>query len=150
EIRDGLREHFAPYWRAPNGSSGLSRMLYVGTKVWLADDILFKADKMTMAHGLELRGPVLDHKPGEFSTRLPSEFKLRGSSSKVLLREAMQDILPRPILSRSKKGFPVPTEQWLRGPLRGYVRDTLLSRESACREYFRAEAVETLLRENES
>ena len=67
----------------------------------------------------------------------------------LTLREAMQGILPQPILSRSKKGFPVPTEQWLRGPLRDYVRDTLLCRESACREYFSAEAVETLLRENE-
>ena len=150
KIQNGLREHFAPYWHAADGSPDLSRMLYVDSKVWLADDILLKADKMTMAHGLELRVPFLDHKLVEFTTRLPPEFKLRGRTGKVLLREAMRGILPQPILSRPKKGFPVPTEQWLRGPLKGYVRDTLLSRDSACREYFDLEAIETLLRENES
>ena len=149
-MRDGLREHFAPYWSAANGSSALSRMLYVDTKVWLADDILLKADKMTMAHGLELRVPFLDHKLVEFTAGLPPEFKLRGRWGKVLLREAMSGILPQTILSRAKKGFPVPTEQWLRGPLKGYVRDTLLSADSACREYFNAGTIERLLRENES
>jgi asparagine synthase (glutamine-hydrolysing) len=124
-------------------------MLYLDTKVWLPDDILLKADKMTMAHALELRVPFLDHKLVEFAASLPSQFKLHGRSGKFLLREAMRGTLPEPILTRAKKGFPVPTEQWLRGPLRGHVRETLLSADSACRQYLDAEAVEKLLQENE-
>jgi asparagine synthase (glutamine-hydrolysing) len=110
-------------------------MLYIDTKVWLPDDILLKADKMTMAHALELRVPFLDHKLVEFTAGLPAKFKLRGRWGKVLLREAMRGVLPEPILHRAKKGFPVPTEQWLRGPLKGYVRETVLAANSACRQY---------------
>jgi asparagine synthase (glutamine-hydrolysing) len=147
---DALSGHFAPYWSVANGTSALNRMLYVDAKVWLPDDILLKADKMTMAHALELRVPFLDHKLVEFTASLPPQFKLRGRRSKLLLREAMRGVLPEPILSRSKKGFPVPTEQWLRGPLKGYVRETLLASDSASRQCFDPEAMETLLQEHEN
>jgi asparagine synthase (glutamine-hydrolysing) len=139
-----------PYWQARAKSDALTQMLYLDTKVWLPDDILLKADKITMAHALELRVPFLDHHLIEFATRLPVKFKLRGSTGKYLLRKAMQGLLPAPILQRSKKGFPVPTEEWLRGPLKGYVRETLLSTNSACREHFSNGAIAALVDDNES
>ncbi|MBI2821393.1 MAG: asparagine synthase (glutamine-hydrolyzing), partial [Acidobacteria bacterium] len=117
-----------------SGTSLLNLMLHLDTKVWLPDDILLKADKMTMAHGLELRVPFLDHKLVEFAARLPPELKLSGWRGKFLLRQAMRDLLPQQIIARRKKGFPVPTRQWLRIPLSGFVRENLLARDSACRD----------------
>ena len=85
----------------------LNRMLYADAKIWLPDDLLLKADKMTMANSLELRVPFLDHKLVEFAAILPTELKLKGSTGKYLLREAMKNVLPKQIINRSqRKGFP--------------------------------------------
>ena len=144
-----LSENFRELWQVPNSTSALNRMLYVDTKVWLPDDILLKADKMTMANGLELRVPFLDHKLVEFAARLPNRFKIRGRTGKVLLREAMRGVLPEPILQRSKKGFPVPTERWLRGPLKELARETVLSGNSACRQHMDGRVLKRIVREHE-
>lgn len=139
---------FAPYYaNAPQDP--LSRMLYVDQKVWLPDDLLLKADKMTMATALELRVPFLDHKLVEFAARLPNSAKLNGGRGKWLLRQAMSGVLPEPILTRSKKGFPVPTQTWLGTRLREFTREALLARDSACRRYMDAAALESLVREHE-
>src|SRR5262249_27293091 len=116
-----LEEIFQPYFRAARAWTPLDRMTYVDTKVWLPDDILVKADKMTMANALELRVPFLDHKLVEFAAMLPGALKLNGSGGKHLLRQAMKQVLPQPILRRPKRGFPTPTARWLRGPLRDMV-----------------------------
>ena len=110
----------------------LSRMLYADTKSWLPDDLLVKADKMTMASGIELRVPFLDHRLVEFASGLGDRFKLRGRTGKWLLREALRGKLPEAILKRPKRGFPVPFSPWLRGPLHELLRDRLLSAHSAC------------------
>jgi asparagine synthase (glutamine-hydrolysing) len=145
-----LDKQFAPYWKATGGRNSLDRMLYLDTKVWLADDILLKADKMSMAHSLEMRVPFLDHKLVEFAAKLPTKFKLRGGSGKFLLRKAMSGQLPEEIIRRPKKGFPVPIEQWLRGPMKDYTQDTLLSSQSASRQLFNADFIKNLLREHQS
>jgi len=129
--------------------SALNRMLYADAKIWLPDDLLLKADKMTMANGLELRVPFLDHKLVEFAASLPANLKLRGSTGKHLLRETMKDVLPKRIIDRSKKGFPVPTESWLRGDLKNFVHDTLLSSTSACRDYMDYRVIERIVNEHE-
>ena len=145
-----LNDYFRPHWQAPASTSALNRMLYVDTKVWLPDDILLKADKMTMANALELRVPFLDHKLVEFASRLPLRYKLRGRTGKVLLREAMRGVLPEPILKRSKKGFPVPTARWLRGPLKELAPDMLLSGNSACRRHMDGRVLKRIVREHEN
>jgi asparagine synthase (glutamine-hydrolysing) len=144
-----LNSQFHPYWRAFKEAAALDRMLYVDIKAWLPDDILLKADKMTMANALELRVPFLDHKLVEFAAELPARFKLQGRRGKALLRRSMRGVLPDPILHRRKKGFPVPTEQWLRTTMRDYARDTLLATTSACRSHLNAGAIEQILREHE-
>ncbi len=140
---------FAGHFRAAGKTSALNRMLYVDSKVWLADDLLLKADKMTMANSLELRVPFLDHRLVELAAGLPDEAKLRGGRGKMLLREAMRGVLPDAIIDRPKKGFPVPLASWLRGPLRDFLREQLLDRESACCQYLNRAAVTRIVSEHE-
>jgi asparagine synthase (glutamine-hydrolysing) len=120
-------------------------MLYVDTKTWLPDDLLIKADKMTMATSLELRVPFLDHKVLEFAASLPPHFKLRGREGKRVLKHAFRDRVPAAILERKKAGFPVPYGRWLTTSLREFVHDTVLSSRATSRGYFRRDAVAAVL-----
>ena len=127
----------------------LNQMLYADAKIWLPDDLLLKADKMTMANGLELRVPFLDHKLVEFAATLPAHLKLKGRTGKFLLREAMKNVLPKKIIDRSKKGFPVPTGAWLRDDLKDFVHDTLLATDSACSGHMESRVIEKIVSEHE-
>ncbi|HUP25828.1 MAG TPA: asparagine synthase (glutamine-hydrolyzing), partial [Thermoanaerobaculia bacterium] len=135
---------FSDHFRAVAGAPPLEQMLYVDIKTWLPDDLLVKADKMTMANAQELRVPFLDHRLVELAATLPSELKIRGRHGKAVLRDAMSGVVPQPILERSKKGFPVPTGRLLRD-LSGFSREVLLDRSSACRSWFDRKAVEDIL-----
>ena len=134
----------AERYRAADGRSPLARMLYLDTTTWLPDDLLVKADKMTMASSQELRVPFLDHELVELAATLPPDAKVRDGTGKRLLRDAMAGRIPAPILERPKKGFPVPTVPLLRhlGPL---SRDLLLAPGAACRCWFDPEVVGKLL-----
>jgi asparagine synthase (glutamine-hydrolysing) len=131
------------------GETPLDAMLYIDTKTWLPDDLLIKADKMTMANSLELRVPLLDHKVLEFAAALPSRLKVRGFTTKYLAKEALGNRVPRRILDRRKVGFPVPYEAWLRKELRGWVRGILLDRTTTNRGYFDTGGLERLLAASE-
>lgn len=126
----------------------LSKMMYVDTKTWLPDDLLIKADKMTMANSVELRVPLLDHKILEFAASLPGTYKVHGFTTKYIARKALRKLIPREILKRRKAGFPVPYNSWLRRDLRDWLRGILLDRETAARGYFKKTTVEKLLSEN--
>jgi asparagine synthase (glutamine-hydrolysing) len=104
----------------------LDRLLYVDTKTYL-HELLMKQDQMSMAASIESRVPFLDHPLVEFTARLPERLKLRGGTTKYILREAMRDVLPPEILARGKMGFPVPVGSWLRGPYRRVVDELVLS-----------------------
>ena len=123
----------------------LSKMLYVDTKTWLPDDLLVKADKMTMANSIELRVPLLDHKVLEFAASLPANFKVRGLTTKYIAKRTLGGRVPREILKRKKAGFPVPYEMWLKNDLKDWLHAILLDRKTLARGYFRKEAVEGLL-----
>lgn len=127
------------------GLSSLDQMLYVDTKTWLPDDLLIKADKMTMANSLELRVPLLDHQILEFAASLPVSYKLKGLSTKHILKKALSKRLPREILTRKKMGFPVPYAAWLNGDLRPAVAEILLDEQSVSRGYFKKEVLEALI-----
>ena len=132
--------------RSANGV--LEKMLYVDTKTWLPDDLLIKADRMTMANSVELRVPFLDHKVLEFAARLSRNQKIRGWKMKYLLKKALAKHVPDEILHRRKAGFPVPYATWLRNDLSGFVSDTLLDSKSLSRGYFQKAAVENLVKSN--
>jgi asparagine synthase (glutamine-hydrolysing) len=144
-----LDETFGNYFAQVSGASALNRMLYVDTKVWLPEDLLVKADKMTMATAVELRVPFLDHKLVEYIASLPDEAKIQGNLGKWILRQVMGNSIPPSILHRAKKGFPMPAAAWFRSELREFVRDTLLARDAACRNYFSRQAVEELVARQE-
>jgi asparagine synthase (glutamine-hydrolysing) len=97
----------AVHYERTRGLHPLQRMLYYDQKVWLPDDLLVKADKMTMAASLELRVPFLDHKVVEWAWRVPPSLKIQGTTGKVLLRQAFAEVIPTPILARPKEGFTV-------------------------------------------
>lgn len=129
-------------------TSVLNRMLYVDTKTTLPDDLLLKADKMTMANSIELRVPLLDHKILEFAASLPENFKVRGLTTKYIAKAALQSCVPHEILHRKKAGFPVPYENWLRTELKGWTQDVLLDRQTTARGYFKRSSIENLIAEN--
>ena len=110
---------------APAGDD-LGAYLRFDQRYYLPDDILAKVDHMSMAHSIELRPPFLDHRIVEFAASLPASLKVKGSAQKIVLRELMRGKLPHSTLRRKKVGFDFPAHDWLRGPLRPLLLDTLL------------------------
>jgi asparagine synthase (glutamine-hydrolysing) len=127
-----------------NGYGSLSRFLTFDQRYYLADDLLQKVDRMSMAHSLEVRPPYLDHRIIEFAASLPDRFKVSGRRQKVILKRLMRSKLPKSVLHHSKTGLDIPTHDWLRGPLRGFLEEILSP--AAVREngLFRTGAIERL------
>lgn len=128
------------YWEAHPDQSLISRMLYADQKTYLVE-LLMKQDQMSMATSIESRVPFLDHHFTAFAMRVPEALKIRGGEQKYVLKKAVEDLLPREIVYRTKKGFPTPLRQWLRDPstVRWNLRDGFLA------EYIQPEVVEDLL-----
>jgi asparagine synthase (glutamine-hydrolysing) len=118
-----------PLFVPDNASGNLNRFLWTDQLYYLPDDILYKCDRMSMAHSLEVRPPFLDHRIVEFAARLPENFKIRGGKLKYILRELMKDRLPGSVLSRQKEGFDIPAHDWLRTTLRPLLLDVLNERD---------------------
>ena len=110
---------------APAGLGYYNRFLWTDQRTYLQDDILYKCDRMSMAHSLEVRPPFLDHRLVEFAAQLPEDLKIRGSSLKFILRELMRDKLPASVLTRKKEGFDIPAHGWFRGPLKPLLLATI-------------------------
>ncbi len=121
---------------------------FVDIMRYLPDDLCCKVDTASMAHSLECRAPFLDHEVMEFIACVPTHMKLRRLTGKHLLRRTFGDILPPPILKRSKMGFGVPIAEWFRKDLRTYVEDVLLDPATLHRGYFRPETVRQLIGEH--
>ena len=147
-VPHALADVVAPYYERVENRQPLDRMLYLDTKVWLPDDLLMKADKMTMATSVELRVPFLDHVLVEYAASLPVSCKIRGNETKYLLKHAMESRLPKELLYRTKKGFPVPICRWLREKADG-VREVLLDSGSASRDFFEPSFLEQIIRDHE-
>jgi asparagine synthase (glutamine-hydrolysing) len=126
--------------------SRLERYLRIDQSYYLPDDILYKTDRMSMAHSLEVRPPFLDHRIVEFAASLPQNFKIRGGTLKYILRELMKDKLPPAVIRRKKEGFDIPIHDWFRGPLRALLLDTLTDEAVARSGLFRPEKVRSLVR----
>jgi asparagine synthase (glutamine-hydrolysing) len=131
-----------------NAHDDLAPYLWFDQRYFLPDDILNKADRMSMAHSLEVRPPFLDHRIVEFAASLPASLKIRGSRQKVLLKELMRDKLPPSILQRKKVGFDIPAHDWLRGCLRSLMMDVLLDSSSDHEALFRRQVIETYVRQH--
>jgi asparagine synthase (glutamine-hydrolysing) len=132
-----------------DGGDLIARELAVDVASYLPDDLLVKTDIATMAHSMEARCPFLDQEVVALAAALPSNYKLRGTRTKWILRRALRGLLPDEILARPKQGFGAPIDQWLRRELRPLTHDLLLSRPGIERGYFRPEVVRRLLDEHE-
>jgi asparagine synthase (glutamine-hydrolysing) len=124
----------------------LDRMLSTDTLTYLPEELLVKVDRMTMAHSLEGRSPLLDHELMEFVARLPSSFKLRNGQMKYIFRDAARELVPDGFFDRPKMGFSVPLKKWFRGDLSGFVRERILGGPLRDVYIFDMTAVELILR----
>jgi asparagine synthase (glutamine-hydrolysing) len=134
----------------PQQMGGLNRYLWIDQKFYLADDILYKCDRMSMAHSLELRPPFLDSRVVEFAATLPEDLKMRGANLKYLVKQLMKDRLPKALLTRKKEGFDIPAHAWFRGPLAEFLRDSLHEKQLSQQGLFRSKAVHDMLQEHQS
>ena len=127
------------------GRTPLSQALHANFTSYLADDLLVKTDRCTMANSLEARSPFLDRELVEYAAGLPDDLKLRGRRTKSILRDAFPDLVPPAIDRRGKMGFGVPLDTWFRGELRDYMRDLLLARDARYRDMLSGAFVEGLV-----
>jgi len=139
------REEYVDAWRATEGADPLDRVLDLNMRTYLLDDLLVKVDRMSMAHGLEVRSPFLDADLAAYAIGLPPSLKLRGASLKRVLKHALRDDLPAELLRRRKRGFGVPIDRWFREDLRSYVDDMLGSAQARVRAHVRGDALDSLI-----
>jgi len=124
---------------------GVSQMTYVDTRLSLPDDFLLYGDKMSMAHSLEARVPMLDLELVAFAESLPSDLRLKGRTHKYLYRKAVAGLLPADVLARPKMGFETPIDAWLRQDLESYARELLFAPDSLSAAHFDVKYLERLL-----
>ncbi len=122
--------------------------LLADTMTYLPNDLLVKVDIASMAVSLEARSPFLDHHVIEFAASLPENFKLRGLTTKYLLKRVLKRLLPAENLKRSKMGFGVPIGHWFRGQMQSFLCETLLSEKALSRGLFRPDVVRRLITEH--
>jgi asparagine synthase (glutamine-hydrolysing) len=127
------------------GAEQLARLQDVDLGVYLADDLLVKTDRASMAHSLEVRVPFLDTLVADFALALPSRLNVRGLAKKRLLRRAVEPLLPREVVHGRKRGFSIPAAAWLRGELEPFARDVLSPEQVRRQGFFRPEAVTRIL-----
>jgi asparagine synthase (glutamine-hydrolysing) len=142
------REPFASFFKRSRRFSGINQDLYLDFKTYLADDIMVKVDRMTMAASLEGRAPLLDYKLAEFAFSLPPDWKVRRGTGKWFFKKAMEGILDRRILYRQKQGFSIPIKNWLKDELRELMLDTLSEEKIKALGFFNYPYVQTLVREH--
>jgi asparagine synthase (glutamine-hydrolysing) len=136
-------------WKRTKGRDPISAASLTDLVTYLPCDLMTKVDIASMAHGLEVRAPFLDHRLVEFAATLPAHLKYRKRRGKYLLQRAFGNLLPREVWQRPKMGFGVPLDHWFRHELKPLLRDNLLGGQCVQR-WFRREAVENLVNEHEA
>ena len=132
----------------PQSDDKINQQMYVDVKTYLVDNILVKVDRMSMATSLEARVPFLDHRVAEFAATVPGNKKLQGKKSKLILKQSMEELLPKEILYRGKEGFSIPIKNWIKEDLKPMMMD-ILSADKIKREgFFNVDFVEKLKREH--
>jgi asparagine synthase (glutamine-hydrolysing) len=134
-----------PWFARANGSGIVDAALLTDIMTYLPNDLLVKVDIASMAVSLEARSPFLDHHVIEFAASLPEKFKLRGLTTKYLLKRVLQKLLPAENLERRKMGFGVPIGHWFRGQMQPFLRESLLSEKALGRNLFKPEAIKRMI-----
>jgi asparagine synthase (glutamine-hydrolysing) len=149
-LRSVDRDRFAPIRRARercNSPRRLDREIFVDTRFTMPDSVLMKVDKMSMAHALEVRVPLLDHHLVELAATIPPRLKFPGFRTRAIYRKALRGVLPPRILTRGKQGYSLPLKQWLRQELRDYTI-RLLNGSEVIRAYFDRDGVNWMMAEH--
>lgn len=141
----GAAAQTAVQFMTVSGNSPLRSILYFDQASWLPDNLLERGDRMTMAASIEARMPFMDHELVEFASGLPDRWRVRGGTTKWILRQAMQRLLPAHILARPKVGFRVPVNEWFRTSMKEYLQDHLTGSDSRTRMYYRPEGLAAVL-----
>ena len=142
-------DFLAPWFAHANGAGGIvDASMLADTMTYLPNDLLVKVDIASMAVSLEARSPFLDHHVIEFAAALPENLKLRGRTTKYLLKQVLKKLLPAENLKRAKMGFGVPIGHWFRGEMKEFLRETLLAEQSLRRGYFKPETVTRLVEDH--
>ncbi len=134
-----------PWFARANGSGIVDAALLTDIMTYLPNDLLVKVDIASMAVSLEARSPFLDHHVIEFAASLPERFKLRGLTTKYLLKQMLKKLLPAENLERRKMGFGVPIGKWFRGEMQSFLRESLLSQKALGRGLFKPEFVKQMI-----
>ena len=150
ELKEEGLETVRSFFNRDVARSVMDKFLYLDSKIYLPDDLLTKVDRMSMLHSLEVRVPLLDHKLIELAGSIPFSLKLKGKTTKYILKQAMKDLLPARVLKQRKQGFQIPLRRWFRGELASVARRLLLEKESLTHRFFRIDYVEKLLAEHQS
>ncbi len=145
-LEDSSASVLNPLWIPSARIGSINRFIWADQIYYLPDDILYKSDRMSMAHSLEVRPPFLDHRIVEFAARVPERLKIKGGKLKYLLRSLMKDRLPASVLNRKKEGFDIPAHDWLRTTLKPLLLDVLNEKDVRESGLFSWPAVENLLR----
>ncbi|HEU4593746.1 MAG TPA: asparagine synthase (glutamine-hydrolyzing) [Pyrinomonadaceae bacterium] len=143
-----VRQWLAPWFARANGAGVVDASLLTDTMTYLPNDLLVKVDIASMAVSLEARSPFLDHHVIEFAASLPERLKLRGLTTKYLLKRSLKKLLPSDNLTRKKMGFGVPVGHWFRGEMQPFLRENLLSEKASRRGYLRPEVVSRMVGEH--
>lgn len=145
-----LRAGFENHAKAASAFDPLSRLLYLDFKTWLANDILVKVDRMSMAHSLEVRVPLLDTDFVTYAARLPNEAKLNGGEGKHLFKKSLRGRVPDSVLDRQKQGFHLPLDDWLNGPLKPQLAELTSDRQRPVFDYLDPDVIAGFAREHEA
>ena len=146
---DLVARRFGELYAESTATDPVNRLLDLDIQTYLTDDILTKVDIASMAHSLEVRCPLVDQELMVFAASLPGALKLRGLTTKFILREVAKPLLPEKILARRKQGFGLPVDRWLREDLAPLSRDVLLDQTARERGIFNPAAIETLLSQHQ-
>jgi asparagine synthase (glutamine-hydrolysing) len=144
------RQVFQRHAARAGTDDALALVQYLDIKTYLVGDINTKVDRAAMAHSLEVREPLMDHKLVEWLATLPSSLKIQGNEGKALLKKAMEPRLPHDVLYRPKMGFSVPLARWFRGPLKQRVRDAVLGERIADTGWFNRPYLQQLVDNHQS
>jgi len=155
EMREGMVDLdsvnlLVDVYRQAKADNFLDSTMFVDCMTSLPDDLLVKVDIASMANSLEARSPFLDHKLVEFAASLPPDLKLKGKTTKYILKKALKEYLPKDILYRDKMGFGVPIGRWFRNELKDYAYEILLDTRAKERGYFNPDSVKKILDEHTS
>ncbi len=144
----GWTDHMSNAFAGLDDPAAARSAQWVDTTTYLPGDLLVKADRMSMAHGLEVRSPFLDHHLVEFASRIPGEYSIKGRSGKQVLKRAYANLIPDEISRRPKAGFTVPIGEWINGPLRDSTRDLLLAPDAEVRRVIRPEFIARMVEQH--